>query len=196
MTDSPTMATQARACVRRLNGLDGARYRQYLAALNDETRPAGFASAERTTGGALPVSALVLGAFDGHDVVGVGELHRLADRRAAEAVLSVAPADRTRGIALALFRQLVTCARNRGVRRLGVLTDPGNISALATSRRARGRLTLEGGQLRLDVVLPLPTPFSLAAEGLDGLAAARDALWSPWFDAAGPAEGAGPRRVP
>ena len=86
---------------------------------------------------------LMLVAFDGHRPVGFVLAHELPRRHGDAAKLfvyevDVAESHRRRGIASALLAQLAELARERGIRKGFVLTEPGNGPANALYRNAGG----------------------------------------------------------
>lgn len=166
--------------VRRLWPSDRVMVEAYFLRLDPDTRANRFmaavsdAAAVAYAARALTVEGLVFGGFVEGTLRALGELRPLTGPlpglslgRDAEAAFAVERGFRRNGLGHALFRRIVSAARNRGVRDLHVrcLSRNGPMRGLATKLGAE--VTLADGEAEGALVLARPTPLSFWQEGLD-----------------------------
>lgn len=121
----------------------------------------------------------VLGVREGTRLAGV--THVALFEGAAELGLSVAPEDRRRGIAAAMFDRAVLHARNRGVVELFMHCLSENQAMRRIARNAGMRILVEGGDADAWIELPPATPLTLGVELFaQQLTLADLAIRTPW----------------
>jgi GNAT superfamily N-acetyltransferase len=138
------------------------------AALHGRFLGAGSRARARRHGRALDWTRTVLvGAFAGGRLRGLGELHLGADAESAEIALSVEARFRQLGIGSELLRRLVNAARNRGIHRIHLLCFADNLGMRRMIGKLDGKVRIEAGEGE-GAIAPLPPTFAtLLEEGLE-----------------------------
>lgn len=147
--------------------------RDHLLRLTPQDRRGRFASAANDTFIQRYVDGIdwnwnsyrALGAFVDGELIGAGECRIFGSywQQEAELAFSVEQLYQCHGIGGELFRRLVAMARNRGMQRLCIVTEPHNAAMQAVARNNGMRLrTLEDVEGLLE--LEGPTPLSVAEE--------------------------------
>jgi RimJ/RimL family protein N-acetyltransferase len=144
-------------------------------------------------------TAVLVGAWAGRALRGVGELHRLPGRPGeAEAAVTVERRFQGAGVGTELFRRLTIAARNRGVRRVHLRCLTENARAQRIARRLGAALWSQDGEI--DATLrPLPPTFATllleSLEDAETLAAQLRPLWRPSGASTAPREKGGTART-
>lgn len=158
--------------VRRLWWAERDLWRQHLLRLGPEARRDRFAGLvsdafiERYCQAASPFTLALFGAFVDGALRAVGEF-ALLDRdwpRQAELAFSVEDAWQNQGLGSALFRRLLVHARNHSVRRVYIVSEPGNLRMHRIARKSGMVLSTEAGELEGRLELLGPSYFSVVEE--------------------------------
>jgi GNAT superfamily N-acetyltransferase len=169
------MASRRPGTIRKLFATDLPLFRDHLVRLDMETRHNRFVTAvndvflTQYAERCFATDAVVFGYMEDGLVRGAAELHPLDgdDDSSAEAAFSVEPQLRRHGIGTALFRRLITRARNRGVRRLRINCLAQNDAMLALARKFPIKLSFDRWQLVGDLEPQPATPATLYVEAMD-----------------------------
>jgi GNAT superfamily N-acetyltransferase len=171
------MASRRPGTIRKLFATDLPLFRDHLVRLDAETRHNRFVTAvndlfliqyaERC----FATGAIVFAYMEDGVVRGAAELHPLDadDDLSAEAAFSVEPNLRRRGIGTALFRRLITAARNRGVERLRINCLAHNDAMQGLARKFPMQLSFDRWQIVGDLMPQPPTPATLYVEAMDDM---------------------------
>jgi RimJ/RimL family protein N-acetyltransferase len=158
--------------IRQLLSMEQEELRSHLLRLEPEERHARFSSSANDAFINQYVDRLelrggahyVLGAFIDGQLRGAAEFRINAeDARAAEVAFSVEGDFQRRGLGRALFRRLLYVARNRGVRRLCLVTEPANRPMRALAQQY-GMHFQAGSDAEGSLTLLPATAFSLIEE--------------------------------
>jgi RimJ/RimL family protein N-acetyltransferase len=171
------MASRRPGTIRKLFATDLPLFRDHLLRLDVETRHNRFVTAvndaflTQYSERCFATDAIVFAYIEDGVVRGAAELHPLddGDDFTAEAAFSVEPALRRRGIATALFRRLITAARNRGVERLRINCLAHNDAMQALARKFPMQLSFDRWQIVGDLEPKPATPASLYMEAMDDM---------------------------
>jgi len=170
--------------VRTLSGSrDHATYGHFLLSLDAETRRSRFcghlsdqsllAHVARQAAG----SAILLGAFEDGQLVGVAELVPLAERGTAEAAFVVSPEYQGKGIGSALMERAALAATNRGLHHIRVFCLPHNQAMQRLAAKAHGNILLTVDEVEGRIETRRASIWTLWREHL-GDSAARWAEWA------------------
>jgi GNAT superfamily N-acetyltransferase len=169
------MASRRPGTIRKLFATDLPLFRDHLLRLDMETRHNRFVTAvndlflTRYAERCFATGAIVFAYMEDGLVRGAAELHPLDDDLSAEAAFSVEPNLRRRGIGTALFRRLITAARNRGVERLRINCLAHNDAMQGLARKFPMQLSFDRWQIVGDLMPQPATPVSYYMEAVDDM---------------------------
>ena len=171
------MASRRPGTIRKLFATDLPLFRDHLLRLDMETRHNRFATAvndlflTQYAERCFANGAIVFAYIEDGVVRGAAELHPLDadDDLSAEAAFSVEPYLRRRGIGTALFRRLITAARNRGIERLRINCLAHNDAMQALARKFPMQLSFDRWQIVGDLEPKPPTAATLYVEAMDDM---------------------------
>lgn len=174
------MTTKQTPIVRQLLWWEKEELRSHLLRLNRTDRRRRFAGFIGDSGVERYVDSLpwgstrymALGALIDGTLRGAAECRLVGPHHTPEAELafSVEHDFQRRGIGSELFRRMVSMTRNRGIRRIRIVTEPDNKGMHALARRHGMRLRA-GLEVRGQMELEGPTPRSVADEWFNETAA-------------------------
>jgi RimJ/RimL family protein N-acetyltransferase len=126
-------------------------------------------------------AAIVIGAFVGGELRGVGELVRvrMVPRIMAEVAFSVEGPWQNAGLGTELLRRVLTVARNRCIDRVYMMCLAENRKMQKIARKFEAVLSFEEGEVEARILPAWPSYFSLMEEAVEDTRALFPAIFDP-----------------
>lgn len=149
------------------------RYRDHLIGLSDADRGLRFMGAvteeciaTHAHEAFVCARSKVIGWFQGSALKGAVELNWTPDRL-CEATFNVGYEYRSRGVGTMLARRAIRAARNRGMTRMVIFTETGNVAMRRLGRKFQAQFRFDGGESEGVIDIGHANPLSVIIEMTD-----------------------------